>query len=37
MRHPRTIMAGIGLAVAAGFSDNNTTGRSFIALARYNP
>jgi uncharacterized delta-60 repeat protein len=26
-----------GKIIAAGFSDNNTTGQSFIALARYNP
>jgi uncharacterized delta-60 repeat protein len=26
-----------GKIIAAGFSDNNTTGKSFIALARYNP
>jgi uncharacterized delta-60 repeat protein len=26
-----------GKIIAVGFSDNNTTGQSFIALARYNP
>src|SRR6476646_6097202 len=26
-----------GKIIAAGFSENNTTGQSFIALARYNP